>query len=90
MDDGLHGLRIAAGSGYAASFDELPEARDSHGLRARQCVGDGREYDADQALGVGLGHRRPSRELGDEFALVHLLSFPMNGGLVVLVGTLRD
>ena len=84
--DGLPGPRIAAGSGCAAACDELPEARDSHGLPARQRVGDGGEHDADQALGVGPGHRRPCRDVRGEFVFVHLLPVPMNGGGVVRNG----
>ena len=36
------------------------------------------------------GHRRPCRDVRDEFVLVHLLPFPMNGGRVVRDGALRD
>ena len=85
--DGFSGPGIAAGSGCAVACGELPEARDSHGLPARQRVGDGGEHDADQALGVGRGHRRPYRDVRGEFVLVHLLPFSMNGGRVVRGGT---
>ena len=78
-DCGPFGLR-------AAACGELPKARDSHGFPARQRVGDGGEHDADQALGVALGHRRTCCDVRDEFVLVYLHPFLMNGGRVVRDG----